>query len=84
MSCNLRAFSLLAAKRRYTLKSPALAFLKLNMYGQSIGDNIISSCQSSDMAALLNSLSFTVTNSFLPPKYRVKYYYYIVKWCSGI
>ncbi len=32
MSCNLRAFSSLAAKRRYTLKSPALAFLKLNMY----------------------------------------------------
>ena len=25
-------FSSLAAKRRYTLKSPALAFLKLNMY----------------------------------------------------
>ncbi len=33
MSCNLRAFSSLTAKRRYTLKSPALAFLKLNMYG---------------------------------------------------
>ena len=33
MSCNLRAFSSLAAKRRYTLKSPALAILKLNMYG---------------------------------------------------
>ena len=32
MSCNLRAFSSLAAKRRYTLKSPAFAFLKLNMY----------------------------------------------------
>ena len=32
MSCNLHAFSSLAAKRRYTLKSPALAFLKLNMY----------------------------------------------------
>ena len=32
MSCDLRAFSSLAAKRRYTLKSPALAFLKLNMY----------------------------------------------------
>ena len=32
MSCNLRAFSSLTAKRRYTLKSPALAFLKLNMY----------------------------------------------------
>ena len=32
MSCDLRAFSSLAAKRCYTLKSPALAFLKLNMY----------------------------------------------------
>ena len=34
------------------------------------------------MAALLNSLSFAFANSFLP-KYRVKYYDYIVKWCSG-
>ena len=32
-------------------------------------------CQSSEMAALLNSLSFAFTNSFLP-KYRVKYYDY--------
>ena len=32
MSCNFRASSSLAAKRRYTLKPPALAFLKLNMY----------------------------------------------------
>ena len=35
------------------------------------------------MAALLNSLFFAFTNSFLP-KYRVKYYDYIIKWCSGI
>ena len=35
-SCNLRVFSLLAAKRRYTLKSPALAILKLNMYEHAI------------------------------------------------
>ena len=35
------------------------------------------------MAALLNSLSFAFKNSFLP-KYRVKYYDYIVKWWSGI
>ena len=34
MSCNLCAFSSLTAKRRYTLKSPALAFLKLNMYAR--------------------------------------------------
>ena len=40
-------------------------------------------CQSSEMAALLNSLSFAFANSFLP-KYRVKYYDYIVKWCSGV
>ena len=38
--------------------------------------------QSSVMAALLNSLSFAFANSFLP-KYRAKYYDYIVKWCSG-
>ena len=40
-------------------------------------------CQSSEMAALLNSLSFAFTHSFLP-KYRVKCYDYIIKWCSGI
>ena len=39
--------------------------------------------QSSDLAALLNLLYFAFTNSFLL-KYRVKYYDYIVKWCSGI
>ena len=39
--------------------------------------------QSSAMAALLNSLPFAFRNSFLP-KYRVKYYDYVVKWCSGI
>ena len=31
------------------------------------------------MAALLNSLSFVFTNSFLP-KYRVKYDYKVVEW----
>ena len=41
------------------------------------------SCQSGKMAALLNSLFFVFKISFLP-KYRVKYYDYIVKWCSGI
>ncbi len=46
---------------------------------QSIGGG----CQGSEMAALLNSFSVAFTNSFLP-KYRVKYYAYIVKWCSGI
>ena len=35
------------------------------------------------MAAHLNSLSFAFKYSFLP-KYSVKYYDYIVKWCSGI
>ena len=39
MSCNLHAFSSLAAKRRYTLKSPALAFLKLNMYALGSSDH---------------------------------------------
>ena len=46
---------------------------------QSLGGG----CQSSEMAALFNSLSFAFTNPFLP-KYRVKYFDYIVKWCSGI
>ena len=45
--------------------------------------SIAGGCQSSEMAALLNSLSFAFPNSFLP-KYRVKYYDYIVKWCSGV
>ena len=35
------------------------------------------------MAALLNSLFFMFKISSLP-KYRVKYYDYIIKWCSGI
>ena len=34
------------------------------------------------MAALLNSLYFAFTDSFLP-KYRVNYYDYIVKWAVG-
>ena len=51
----------------------------LNWPRQSIG----SGHQSSEMAALLNSLYFAFTNSSLP-KYNVKYYDYIVKWCSGI
>ena len=45
--------------------------------------SIAGGCQRSEMAALLNSLSFAFANSFLP-KYRVKYYDYIVKWCSGV
>ena len=45
--------------------------------------NIGHSCQRSEMATLLNSLSFVFKISFLP-KYRVIYYDYIVKWCSGI
>ena len=45
--------------------------------------SIDGSCKNSEMAALFNSLSFAFTNSFLS-KYRVKYYDYIVKWCSGI
>ena len=35
------------------------------------------------MAALLNSLPFAFTDSFLP-KYRVKYYDYSIKWCFEI
>ena len=34
------------------------------------------------MAALLNSLFFVFKISILP-NYHVKYYDYIVKWCSG-
>ena len=40
-------------------------------------------CQSSNMAMLLNSILFVFEISFLP-KYRVNYYYYIIKWCFGI
>ena len=42
-----------------------------------------SACQSSEMAALLNALSFVFKNVFLP-KHCVKHYDDIVKWCSGI
>ena len=42
-----------------------------------------SSCKTGKMAALLNSLFFMFKISFLP-KYRVIYYDYIVKWCSGV
>ena len=45
--------------------------------------SIGSSCQIGKMAALLNELFFVFNISFLP-KYRVIYYDYIVKWCSGI
>ena len=58
---------------------PSLYAGHVKLAGQSLG----SACQISDMAALLNSLSFAFKNLFLP-KYRVKYYDYIVKWCSGI
>ena len=60
----------------YRCRMPAA----LNWPRQSIAGG----CQSSEMAALLNSLSFAFKNLFLP-NYRVKLYYdYIVKWCSGI
>ena len=39
--------------------------------------SVAGGCQSSEMAALLNSLSFAFANSFLP-KHRVKYYDYIL------
>ena len=51
----------------------------LNWPRQSTGD----ACQSSEMAALLNSLYFVFKNVFLP-KYCDKHYDYIVTWCSGI
>ena len=40
-------------------------------------------CKSRKMSALLNSVFFAFKISFLP-KYSVKYYDYIVKWCSGV
>ena len=46
----------------------------LNWTPQSIGG----ACQSSEIAALLNSLYFVFKNLFLP-KYCVKHYDYIVK-----
>ena len=39
--------------------------------------------KSNEMATLLNSLLFVFTFSFMPTD-RVKYYDYIVKWCSLI
>ena len=44
---------------------------------------MIHECKSGKMAALLNSLFFVFKISFLS-KYRVKYYDYIVNWCSLI
>ena len=41
-------------------------------------------CQSGNMAILLTSLLFVFEISFLPIKYRVNYYDYIIKWCFGI
>ena len=41
------------------------------------------SCQITEMATLLNSISSELKNSFLP-KYRVIYSDYTIKWCSGI
>ena len=44
--------------------------------------SIAGGCQSSEMASLLNSLSFAFANSFLP-KDRVKYYDYnckVMQW----
>ena len=54
-------------------------YTTINWTRQSIGG----ACQSSEMAALLNSLSFMFKYVFLPT-YRVKHYGHIVKWCSGI
>ena len=41
------------------------------------------SCQTGNMAALLNLLFFVFKMLFLPT-YHAIYYDYIVKWCSGI
>ena len=40
-------------------------------------------CQSGKMVTLLNSLFF-MFKILLLPNYRLKYYDYIVKWCSAI
>ena len=45
--------------------------------------NLNDSSQIGNMAALLSSLFVVFKMSFLP-KYRVKYYDYIVNWCSLI
>ena len=51
----------------------------VNMAARSLG----SSCQTGNMAALLNSLFFVFKMSFLP-KFRIIYYDYIVYWYSWI
>ena len=45
--------------------------------------DISDACQSGKAVTLLNSLFFVFRILFLC-NYRVKYYDYIVKWCSGI
>ena len=45
--------------------------------------SLASSCQSTEMVTLLNSIYFVFRISFLP-KYRVIYYDYTVNWCSLI
>ena len=40
-------------------------------------------CQSGEMATLLHTLCFVFKYSF-QSTFRVKYYDFIVKWCSGI
>ena len=61
------------------------SFLRLRMPATLIWPlrSIGSSCQTGKMAALLYSLFFVFKMLFLP-KYRVIYYDYIVKWCSGM
>ena len=53
---------------------------KLAWQRPGLGD----ACQSGKMATLLNSLLFFVFKISLLTNYGVKYYDYIVKWCSGI
>ena len=66
-----------------TICHPKSGYVTTELHGKSTCRSLGSSCQTGNMAALLNSLFVVFKISFLP-KYRVIYYDYIVKWCSGI
>ena len=75
-----RSFQILALVYRSVFMGGGYrSLLQVCLQRQSLGD----ACQSRKMEILLNSLSFVFKILFLP-KYRVKYYDYIVKWFSGI
>ena len=79
-TCRCNNNAIFSDRAIFTFPTVAVQYAShVNLNAQSIAGG----CLSNEMAALLNSLSFAFTNSFLP-KYRFKYYDYIIKWCIGI